>query len=162
MKEYKKRRRSTAIVFCSIFLVLGMSISGILRYYFQNPEGENMTVNLIGVFAGLGITIIIFSIVITRPWFADLRYGWALKREVLKVQNHRHNWEKLLAEGNETAAAVLDFYYKGSLLILQLDNNDFGYTDMEVKKQKFLEKCASLDINLETLTFQSDMLEHKF
>ncbi|WP_286237693.1 DUF3087 family protein [Neptuniibacter halophilus] len=155
---YKQKQRKVGIIGCLIFAALGLSISAALRHYYGNPEGENMAVNLAGVLTGLLITIAIFSQLVKKPYFDELRYGWNLKRQALKIQNHRHRWEKLLEEGNDTAAIVLAFYYQATLQLQSLDGNEFGYNESKEREAQFLSQCETLGLKADADQFSIDML----
>lgn len=155
---YKQKQRKVAVVLCLIFAALGLGLSALLRSYYGGPEGENMMVNLAGVLTGLIITIILFSRVAGRTYFDELRYGWNLKKQALKIQNHRHRWEALLEEGNQTAATVLAFYYKATLQLQYLDGNEFGYSDTQSREEKFLTLCEEKGLVSDAEAFSIDML----
>ena len=156
---YKKKQRKVAVILCLIFAVLGLGLSTLLRHYFGNPEEANTMVNLVGVLAGAAITIGVFSRVVGRPYYDELRYAWNLKRQALKIQNHRHRWELLLEEGDKTAAIVLAFYYKATLQVQHLEGNDFGYNDTLKRETKFLALCQQQGVEADPDLYSIDMLE---
>ncbi|WP_299177172.1 DUF3087 family protein [uncultured Neptuniibacter sp.] len=156
---YKQKQRKTSLIFCLIFALLGLSISAVLRGYYGNPEGENMAVNLTGVLVGFIISIVVFSRVSRRPYFDELRYGWNLKRQALKIQNHRHRWEALLEKGDATAAIVLAFYYKATLQLQSLDGNEFGYNETKERENKFLLLCQEKSVTPDPDQYSVDLLE---
>ncbi|MCP4597006.1 DUF3087 family protein [Neptuniibacter sp.] len=155
---YKQKQRKVAVVLCLIFAVLGLGLSALLRNYYGNPEGENMMVNLTGVLIGLILTIVLFSQVSSKPYFDELRYAWNLKKQALKIQNHRHKWEAMLEEGNQTAATVLAFYHKATLQLQQLERNEFGYSETVQRENKFLNRCDELGLSSDADAFSIDML----
>ncbi len=156
---YQKKQRKVAILVCSVFAILGLSASALLRHYYGNAEGENMTVNLAGVLIGLLITIIIFSQVFKKPYFDDIRYTWNLKKRALQIQNHRHKWEQKLQDGSQTAATVLAFYHKATLQLQLLDKNEFGYNETVEREAKFLSDCEQLNLTPDAAQFSIDLLE---
>jgi hypothetical protein len=156
---YQGKQRKVALVLCAVFASLGLGLSAILRNYYGNPEGENMAVNLAGVLIGLLVTIIGFSQVYSRPYFDELRYGWNLKRLALKIQNHRHKWEALLTEGNQTAATVLAFYHKATLQLQSLDKNEFGYNETLEREAEFIKQCDATGLSADADRFSIDMLD---
>lgn len=155
---YKQKQRKVALVLCLIFAVIGLSLSSLFRYYFGNADGSNTWVNLSGVLLGAAITIGVFSRFVSRPYYDELRYAWNLKRQALKIQNHRHRWEALLEENNDTAAIVLAFYYKATLQIQGLEGNDFGYNDTKERENKFLLQCQQLSLEADADRYSIDML----
>lgn len=156
---YKQKQRKVAIVLCIIFAIIGLSLSALFRQQFGNPEGSNTWVNLSGVLLGAVITIVGFSQFKSRPYFDELRYAWNLKRQALKIQNHRHRWEQQLEQGDQTAATVLAFYHKATLQLQSLEGNDFGHTDSLKREAKFLEQCEQQQLTADASCFSIDMLE---
>lgn len=155
---YKKKQRKVGIVFALVFALIGLGLSAALRHYYGNVEGENMMVNLAGVLIGLIISIIIFTQVSKKPYFDELRYGWNLKRQALKIQNHRHRWEERLQSSDVTAATVLAFYHKATLQLQGLDGNEFGYNDSKEREAKFLAECEKLGVVADAGQYSIDML----
>jgi len=155
---YKKKQRKVALILCLIFAAISLSLTALLRHYYGNPEGANTMVNLSGVLIGALITIGAFTRVVGRSYYDELRYAWNLKRQALKIQNHRHRWESLLEEGNETAAIVLAFYYKATLQIQSLEGNDFGYNDTKERELVFLNLCQEKAVTPDPHSYSLDML----
>ncbi|MDO6513136.1 DUF3087 family protein [Neptuniibacter sp. 2_MG-2023] len=155
---YKKKQRKVALILCLIFALIALGLSALLRNYFGNPEQANTMINLIGVLTGALITIGVFSRFVGRPYYDELRYAWNLKRQALKIQNHRHRWEVLLDEGDKTAAIVLAFYYKATLQIQSLEGNDFGFHDTEKREAKFLDQCQQKGLEADPHLYTIDML----
>lgn len=155
---YRSKQRKVALVFCSIFLVLGMSFAALLRDYAGNPEGSNMAVNLAGVIIGLVITGGIYAAVVSKPFFDEIRYAWNLKRQVLKIQNKKHIWKDKLEQGDQTAATVLAFYYAGVTQLQFLENNEFGQKEMEDECAEFEGRCAKHNLTHNAENFSIDLL----
>lgn len=155
---YKQKQRKVALVLCLIFAAISLSLSALLRHYYGNPEGANTVVNLAGVLTGALITWAGFSRIVGRSYYDELRYAWNLKRQALKIQNHRHRWEALLEEGSSTAAIVLAFYYKATLQIQGLEGNDFGYSDTQEREAVFLRKCDENALEADPHRYSIDML----
>lgn len=156
---YKQKQRKVAVVLCIIFAIIGLSLSALFRQQFGNPEGSNTWVNLSGVLLGAVITIAGFTQVKSRPYFDELRYAWNLKRQALKIQNHRHRWEKQLEEGDQTAATVLAFYHKATLQLQSLEGNDFGHADSLKREEKFIALCNEKQLDSQADKFSVDLLE---
>ena len=156
---YKQKQRKVALVLCVIFAVQGMIYSGLLRHYFGQAEGENMWINLFGVLSAVIITLVGFSRVAKRSYFDELRYAWNLKKLALKIQNHRHRWEALLEENNQTAATVLAFYHQATLQLQSLERNEFGYNETVQRNNAFMSRCDELELNANADDFNVGMLE---
>jgi len=155
---YRQKQRKVAIIFGSIFLVLGLGIAALFRQWAGNPEGSNTMVNLAGVFTGLLITGGIFASVVAKPFFDEVRYAWNLKRQMLKIQNKKHIWKEKLETGNQEAATVLAFYYAGVTQLQFLENNEFGHKEMMDEKAVFESRCEALGLGYDPDRFSVDML----
>ncbi len=155
---YKQKQRKLALCLCAIFFVLAMVLSTLLRNYFGNPEGSNTWVNLTGVLMGLALTAGLFALVSNHIALDELRYAWKLKRQVLKIQNKLHQWEKQLEQGDQAAATVIAFYYQGVLQLQMLEGNDFGYSETRQRESRFRNQCRELGLRDNAEEFNSDLL----
>ncbi|MGB0467692.1 MAG: DUF3087 family protein [Pontibacterium sp.] len=155
---YRNKQRKLAIVFGSVFLVLGLSISAAFRAWSGNPEGENMSTNMAGVLLGMLITAGIFYLFKSRPYFDEIRYAWNLKRQVLKIQNKKHLWKDKVVAGDQTAATVMAFYYAGVIQLQHLENNEFGQKEMSDERAEFEARCVPHNLTHDANHFSIDML----
>lgn len=155
---YRSKQRRVALVLASVFLVLGMSLAAVLRAWGGNPEGDNMMLNMAGVLIGLVITGGLLSLVAGKPYFDELRYAWNLKKQVLKIQNKKHLWRERAADGDQTAATVMAFYYAGVIQLQHLENNEFGQKEMAEERTEFESSCAQHNLIHDPGQFSVDML----
>ncbi|MFW1676243.1 DUF3087 family protein [Pontibacter sp. JAM-7] len=155
---YKQKQRKLALCLCVIFFILAMVFSTMLRTYFGNPEGSNTWVNLTGVLIGLALTAGLFTLVSGHASLDEIRYAWRLKRQTLKIQNKLHHWEANLAQGDQTAATVIAFYFQGVLQLQKLEGNDFGYSETRAREARFRNQCRELGLRANPEEFEQDLL----
>lgn len=123
-EAYRRQTRRITLVIAATFVVLALLLSFMLVQLFGTAGGDNFRWNLIGVLAGLGLTIALVRFKLwTLPWMAPAVYGWQLKRSLMRITNVMHHVESGVAAGDPTAMKLLRFYHLGVTQMHQLDGN---------------------------------------
>ncbi|ATH81479.1 DUF3087 domain-containing protein [Pseudomonas sp. KHPS1] len=126
----QQTRRSTAVI-AAIFVALAMLCATASTQVFGTPGGDNFRWNLLGVLAGLALTIALVRLQLwPRPFMAPAVYGWRLKRSLMRVTNVMHHVKAGVAQGDETAMKLLRFYHLGVTQMHQLDGNSSELSQM--------------------------------
>ncbi|MCY1281666.1 hypothetical protein D9M68_372990 [compost metagenome] len=123
-EHYRQQTRRSAFVVIAIFLVLGMLCATASTQLFGGPPGSNFKWNLLGVVGGMALTVALVRISLwQQPWMAAARYGWQLKRSLMRVTNVMHQVKAGVAAGDPAAMKLLRFYHLGLTQMHQLDGN---------------------------------------
>jgi len=128
---YRQQTRRSTMVIAVIFVALAMLCATASTQLFGTPGGDNFKWNLLGVLAGLGLTIaLVRQRLWSRPFMAPAVYGWRLKRSLMRVTNVMHHVKAGVAQGDETAMKLLRFYHLGVTQMHQLDGNSSELSQM--------------------------------
>jgi hypothetical protein len=123
-EDYRWQTRRITLVIAATFVGLALLLSTLLVQLFGTAGGDNFRWNLIGVLAGLGLTIALVRFKLwALPWMAPAVYGWQLKRNLMRITNVMHHVESGVAAGDPTAMKLLRFYHLGVTQMHQLDGN---------------------------------------
>lgn len=130
-EDYRRQTRRITLVIAASFVVLALLLSTTLVQLFGTADGDNFRWNLIGVLAGLGLTIALVRFKLWGlPWMAPAVYGWQLKRNLMRVTNVMHHVESGVAAGDPAAMKLLRFYHLGVAQMHQLDGNTSDLNQM--------------------------------
>ncbi|MBS7663380.1 DUF3087 domain-containing protein [Pseudomonas lalucatii] len=123
-EHYRQQTRRSTLLIVALFLLLAMLCATASSQLFGTPGGDNFKWNLIGVLAGLALTVAFVRLQLwSRPFMAAAVYGWRLKRSLMRVTNQMHRVKAGVAAGDESAMKLLRFYHLGLTQMHQLDGN---------------------------------------
>lgn len=128
---YRQQTRRSTFVLVGIFLLLAMLCATASSQLLGTPGGDNFKWNLLGVLAGLAVTVAVVRLQLWhRPFMAPAAYGWALKRSLMRVTNVMHHVKAGVAAGDANAMKLLRFYHQGVSQMHQLDGNSSELSQM--------------------------------
>ncbi|BAN49889.1 DUF3087 domain-containing protein [Metapseudomonas resinovorans] len=128
---YRRQTRRITLIVAGLFIAMAMLFSTLSVQLFGSPGGDNFRWNLIGVLAGLAITVAVVRLQFwPRPWMAPAVYGWQLKRSLMRIGNVMHKVKAGVAAGDPTAMKLLRFYHLALTQMHQLDGNSADHSQM--------------------------------
>ncbi|CAD5109077.1 DUF3087 domain-containing protein [Zestomonas carbonaria] len=148
-ETYRQQTRRATLIVAGLFVVLAMLTSTFSVQVFGEPGGDNFRWNLIGVLAGLVLTVAVVRISLWRQaWMAPAVYGWRLKRSLMRVTNVMHDVKAGVAVGDPSAMKLLRFYHLGVTQMYQLDGNlsDLSQMVREIDQHREAMEAQGLDI----------------
>lgn len=151
---YRQQTRRSTLVIAVLFLALAMLCSTLSTQLLGTPGGDNFKWNLLGVLAGLALTVVLVrQLLWPRPFMAAAVYGWALKRSLMRVTNVMHHVRAGVAAGDDTAIKLLRFYHLGVSQMHQLDGNSSELSQMvrEIDAHRELMQARGLDTEQQRL-----------
>ncbi len=155
----QQTRRSTALI-AVIFLALAMLCATLSTQLFGTPGGDNFKWNLLGVAAGLGLSIaLVRQQLWSRPFMAPAVYGWRLKRSLMRITNVMHHVKVGVEQGDESAMKLLRFYHQGVTQMHQLDGNSSELSQMVGEINAHREAMEQRGLDVEQTRLDPDWLE---
>ena len=159
-EHYRQQTRRSTLLVVLIFAVLGMLCATASNRLFGTPGGDNFQWNLLGVLAGLVLTIaLVRQQLWSRPVMAAAVYGWQLKRHLMQVTNRMHRVQAGVAAGDATAMKVLRFYHLGVTQMHQLDGNSSELSQMVREIDSHCEAMQQRGLDTEQRCFDPRWLE---
>jgi hypothetical protein len=149
-EHYRQQTRRSTLLIAVIFLALAMLCATASTQLFGTPGGDNFRWNLLGVLAGLGLTIALVRLQLwSRPFMAAAVYGWRLKRSLMRVTNVMHHVKAGVAQGDASAMKLLRFYHLGLTQMHQLDGNSSELSQMVREIDAHCEAMQAQGLELE-------------
>jgi hypothetical protein len=137
---YRSRTRRSALIVMVVFAVLAMMLATLAVQVFGQSEGSNFRWNLLGVLAGLVVTLaLVRKLFWGQPWMTEAAYGWELKRNLMRITNVMHKVEAGVAANQPAALKVLRFYHLGLQQMHRLDDNSTALLELRGEMQSHLE-----------------------
>src|SRR3546814_14099130 len=99
-----------------------MGLSTLAVALFGEPGGDNLRLNIVGVVAGLALTIgIVRWLYWQQPWMAAAVYGWQLKHSLMCVTNMLHQVKTGVSAEYPDALNLLRVYHLVTTQMTQPD-----------------------------------------
>lgn len=158
-EQYRADTRRSSLMIAVLFAGLAMLLSGLCVRLFGEPGGDNFVLNVIGVAAGLGVTVLLVRVYLSKQTFmASAVYGWRLKRALMQVTNQMHIVKEQVAAGNPVAMQVLRFYHLGVAQMHVLDANSSSLAQMREEIDAHHDAMQALGLETEQTRFDSSWL----
>ncbi|MDI5890173.1 DUF3087 family protein [Halomonas rhizosphaerae] len=116
-ETYRRKAKLISLAMAGQLIVFGLVFSQLLTTAF----GSSFWLNALGVLLGLVATSLVFAVLRERPWMTEMRYVWQLKHQLSRVSGYLPALRRGMAEGNDTALAVLAFYHQGMAQLAELN-----------------------------------------
>lgn len=156
---YRSRTRRSALIIMVLFAVLAMALSTLAVQLFGSSEGSNFRWNLLGVLAGLVVTLtLVRKLFWAQPWMAEAAYGWELKRNLMRITNVMHKVEAGVAANQQAALKVLRFYHLGLQQMHRLDANSTALLELRADVQSHVERLDQAGIDPDQSRFDPSWL----
>ncbi|WP_293268017.1 DUF3087 family protein [Neptunomonas sp.] len=156
--RYNKHIKITFIAICIFMLTVSLTVSTLLIHFWGGPEGENLHWNITGVVIA---ALIMAQILITykqHPFLYEAVYIRKVKAELNQIYRKQRKIKEAAAEGDARAMAILDFSYRASRHVFELDNNTITLDDLTKNQNDLLTLQQKFDIE-DLAAYQSEWVK---
>lgn len=136
-ETYRRKGRFISLAMAGQLVVFGLVFVQLLQAAFDG----GFWLNVLGVLLGLVATSLVFAVLRERPWMAEVRYVWQLKHQLSRVSGYLPALRRGMAEGNDTAMAVLAFYHQGMAQLAELNGRTLD-DDAELLAEREVVRAA--------------------
>ena len=153
--RYNKHIKITFIAICIFMLAVSLTVSTLLIHFWGGPEGENLLWNITGVVVAAALLAKILIAYKHHPFLYEVVYMRQVKAELNRIYRKQRKIKAAAAEGDPRAMAILDFSYRASRHIFELDNNTITLDDLARSQQELSALQQQYNIT-ELPTYQSE------
>lgn len=136
-ETYRRKGRFISLAMAGQLIVFGLVFVQLLQAAFDG----GLWLNVLGVLLGLVATSLVFAVLRERPWMVEVRYVWQLKHQLSRVSGYLPALRRGMAEGNDTALAVLAFYHQGMAQLAELNGRTLD-DDAELLSEREVVQAA--------------------
>jgi len=163
LKEIDKTRyrRHLNVVFAAIAAALLVLAPGISTLYIQllgNPEESHFFHNLAGVVTAAGIVIYVLNRLRSHPFMFEVVYVWDLKQQLNRIHRKQRKIEAAVEKDDRDAMIILNFQYRGSKQLYELDDNTITMQDLLGKIRHLDKRMEATGPGLSTDSYEPAML----
>lgn len=159
-ETYRQQTRRSSLIVIITFAVLAMGLATLTVALLGEPGSDGLRLNIAGVVAGLLLTVALVRGVYWRqPWMASARYGWRLKRSLMRITNVMHHVTAGVAQQDPTAMKLLRFYHLGLTQMHQLDANTGSLSELAGEIDRHHEAMRAQGLDPEQTRLEADWLD---
>jgi 4-amino-4-deoxy-L-arabinose transferase-like glycosyltransferase len=161
--DKKRYRKHLNWVFAGIAVALtaiAIGTSTILIGLFSTPEKSNFWLNLAGVVIALALVVALLQKLRPHPFMREVVYVWELKQVLNRIYRREHKLEAAVEAGDLDALIIMNFFYRGSKQLYELDNNLVTIDELVDKIRYHDKRLAEAGLTTDTDTFDPAMLNN--
>ena len=157
-ERYNKHIKITFIAICIFMLAVSLTISTLLIHFWGGPTGENFIWNVAGVVIAAALLAKILITYQHHPFLAEVVYMRQVKAQLNRIYRKQRKIKVAAEAGDARAMAILDFSYRASRHIFELDNNTITLDDL-TKNQNELSALQQQFNIAELATYQAEWVD---
>ena len=156
--QYRKHLKMVFAGIASTMVVIALGVSNLLIYLLSNPENAYFYHNLAGVAVAGVVVVIMLNKLRQHPYMLEVVYVWDLKQQLNRIQRKLRKIEAAIENNDKDAMIIMNFMYRGSKQLYELDDNIITMEDLLRKTQILDERMQAAGVSLSTELFDVEML----
>lgn len=158
-RRYRKRLNLVFGGIVVVLLILSLGASALLIQLFGRQDGSNFWLNLGGVVIGAAVVVIGLRKLRSHPFLYEVAYVWDLKQQLNRIYRKERKLQAAVEENDPDAMVILNFFYRGSKQLYELDDNLVTHDEL-VDKIRYHDKLLeAAGLSTSTDAFEPSMLE---
>ncbi len=164
LKEIDKGRyrKNFRLVFAGIIValtVVALGSSTLVIQFFGTPGESHFWFNLAGVVFAAIVVVFMLTKLRDHPFMREVVYVWDLKQQLNRIYRKQNKIEPLVEDDDRDAMIVMNYFYRGSKQLYELDDNTITMDTLGIKLRALEKRMEGLGMNASTDTYHPDMLE---
>ena len=160
--DKQRYRRHLNIVFAGIAVVLvlvSLGSSAILIEVFSTPEESHFWLNVAGVVMAVAVVVMLLQRLRTHPFMTEVVYVWELKQILNRIHRKERKLEAAVEAGDTDALVVMNFFYRGSKQLYELDDNLVTIDELILKVRHHDKRLEAAGLSTDTSAFEPTMID---
>jgi len=164
LKEIDKTRyrKHLNVVFFSMavaLIVIAQINSALFIYLFSEPEESHFYHIMAAVASAAAIVVYVVNKYRNHPYMSEVVYVWDLKQQLNKIQRKKKKIVEAVEAGNKDAMMIMNFMYRGSKQLYELDDNTITIDDLVVHMSAHDQCMEKAGLSLSTDSYKPEMLD---
>ncbi len=158
-KKTYRRHLNRLIVALIILLTLGsLGIAQLLIFLLTDRSGSHFWLNLLGVAVTAGTLAWLLHRFRGHPWMREIVYVWDLKQELNRITRRLRKVREGVERGEKAAMIILNFSYRGSRQVYQLDDNTITLEELDKSIAELEQTIAAHGFEISVSDYDPEML----
>jgi len=155
-------RKHLNVVFAGIVIalvIIGLGSSTLYIHFLSTPEQPHFFHNLAGVITAAGIVIYVLNKLRSHPFMLEVVYVWDLKQQLNRIHRKQRKIEAAVENNDHDAMIILNFQYRGSRQLYELDDNTITMDSLLSKIRVLEKRMQTAGLSLSTDAYDPAILE---
>ncbi len=157
--RYRKHLRVVFAGIVAVLLTITVIASTLFIYFFSSPEASHFWHNLAGVTTAAAIVIFVLNKLRHHPFMFEVVYVWDLKQQLNRIYRKQHKIEAAVEDNDHDAMIIMNFMYRGSKQLYQLDDNTITMGGLLSKIRVLDKRMEAAGLSLSTDSYYPVMLD---
>lgn len=160
--DKKRYRKHLNRVFAGIVValtVIAIGTSAILIELLSTPEEPHFWLNVAGVVVAVAVVVTMLQRLRPHPFMKEVVYVWDLKQMLNRIYRKERKLETAAEAGDPDALIALNFFYRGSKQLYELDDNLVTIEQLIDKIRHHDRRLAEAGLTTDTGAFDPAMLK---
>ena len=159
-KRYRKHLRWVFAGIAVALTAIAIGSSTILIRLFSTPEQSHFWLNVAGVVIAVALVLTLLQKLRPHPFMKEVVYVWELKQVLNRIHRRERELEAAVAAGDTEALIIMNFFYRGSRQLYELDDNLVTIDELINKILHHDKRLAEAGLKTDTDTFDPAMLDN--
>ncbi|WP_426415848.1 DUF3087 domain-containing protein [Aestuariirhabdus sp. LZHN29] len=156
---YRKHLNRVIAAVIVLLAATSLASSTLLIHLLGEPGGSNFSLNLAGLAIGGAVIALVLRHYRQHPYMSEVMYVWRLKQELNRIYRKTAKLNAAAENDNPDALVILNFSYRGSQQLYELDDNTLTADQLIRDIQRLDDKIAHLGLNISTDDYHSGLLQ---
>lgn len=157
--RYKSRFRVVFAAIVAALMVISLAVSSFVIQVFSTPEAPHFWHNLGGVIVAAIIVAVVLNKWRDHPYLYEVVYVWDLKQELNRIHRKLKRIEPKVEQQDRDALIVMNFMYRGSKQLYELDDNTITMDTLLPKLLAHEQKMQAAGLSTSTDEYAPVMLD---
>ena len=155
--RYRKHLRVVFAGMAVSLMIIAVGSSTLFIYLFSNPEASHFFHNMAGVAFAAAMLVIVLNKFRQHPYMFEVVYVWDLKQQLNRI--HRKLRKIEAAVDSDDAMFILNFMYRGSKQLYELDDNTITMEGLISKIRVLEQRMEDAGLSLSTDKYDPMLLD---
>ena len=156
--RYRKHLRVVFVGMAAALMIITVAASTLFIYLFSHPEASHFLHNLAGVGAAVAIVLFVLHRFRLHPYMFEVVYVWDLKQQLNRLHRKLRNIEAAVENNDNDAMIIMNFMYRGSKQLYELDDNTITMGGLISKINIHDQRMGDAGLSLSTDSYDPAML----
>ncbi len=158
--RYRKNLRFVFAAIAVALAVIALGSSTLIIQLYSTPDVDHFWHNLTGVVFAAIIVAFTLNKLRSHPFMSEVVYVWDLKQQLNRIHRKLNKIEPKIEDNNHDAMIIMNYMYKGSKQLYQLDDNTITMGTVNSKIRGLDKRMQDAGIDTSTDSYEPAMLDY--